>query len=278
MPTSYANVQTSNMELTPMRVTFDGVDLGGTLSNVTVSVKYGKADIKADQSGETIRDRRVNSLMVTVTTELAEIQDKDIWKVAFPHADLVTSGLNKAMYFTTQMGASDLAVSKELILHPLSKADADLSGDFKFYLAAASEESEIVYGPNDQTKLKVVWNILPDDSVQPEQFFFYGDPSIGVVPASAASPVFTGTGNGTMTGVTVFSGFTQTETITAVCVTAVANGGVFAVSGSLSGPHGLATVGVGFAVNEIAFTINDGTTDFIVGDQFTVATTAANYV
>ena len=283
MPTSSAVVTTSKMELTPMRVSFGPVgseiDLGGTLANVSVSMKYGKAEIKADQSGDTVRDRRVNSTEITVTTEIAEIRDKDLWKIVFPHAHLVDGGLSgKSMYFTANIGDSDLANAKSLILHPLSKADADKSGDYKFFKAVSSAESEITYGPGEQARLKIVWNILPDDSVQPERFFIHGDPTIGVVAAAAGTPALTGTGNGTMTGVSVFSGFTVTETITAVCVHPVTNGGVFSVSGSVSGPLGLATVGVAFVSDVIAFTINDGGTDFALNDTWTVATTAANYV
>lgn len=279
MSVSYATVTTQNMELSPMRVNFDGVDLGGTLDNVTVNVEFGKAEIKADQSGDTVRDRRVSGLNISVTTALAENRVKDNWKVVFPHAKLVDGGIaGKSMYFQAAIGDSDLANAKILILHPLSLADVDLSGDFKFFKACADAKSEIVYSPTEQTKINVVWNILPDDSVQPERFFIHGDPSIGLVAASAAAPVFVGTGNGTMTGVTVFSGVTETETITAVLIHAVANGGIFQVSGSLSGPLGNATVGVGFVSPVIAFTINDGATDFVLGDQFTVATTAANYM
>jgi hypothetical protein len=266
------------MELTPMRVNFNGVDLGGTLGNVVVSAKYSKAEIKSDQSGETVRDRRTTGVEITVTTEIAEIQLKDNWKVVFPHANLVTSGLNKMIYWTQSVGDSDLARSAILILHPLSKADADLSGDYKFFKACSIAESEITYGPGDQARLKIVWNILPDDSVNPERFMIHGDPTIGLVAASAAAPVYVGTGNGTLTGVSVFSGFTKTETITATAIHSALNDGIFQVSGSLSGPLGNATVGVGFSSPVIAFTINDGSTDFVIGDQFTIATTAANYV
>lgn len=279
MPTSNAVVTTSKMELTPMRVTFNGVDLGGTLSNVVVNTEYSKAEIKADQSGDTVRDRRTSGLNITVTTELAEIQDKDIWKVVFPHAQLVDGGLaGKQMYFVNNIGDSDLANAKPLVLHPLSKQDSDLSGDFNFYLACSDAKSEIVYSPTEQTKLKIVWNILPDDSVVPNAFFVYGDPSIGVVAASASSPVFVGTGNGTMTSVAVYSGFTKTETITVQCVGEVTNAGNFSVNGSLSGPLGIAVVGVNFSSPEISFIINDGSTDFDIGDAFTVSTVAANYV
>jgi len=279
MPTSFANVQTQKMELTPMRVTYKGVDLGGTLEGVTVNIEYQKSDILADQSGSTVRDRRVSGLNITVETSLAHIQDKEIWKKVFPHAYLVTDGLgNKQMYFTSRMGDSDLANAGELILHPLSKDDADKSGDFKFFKAAPDAKSSIVYSPTEQAKLKIIWNIMPDDSVQPERFMLHGDPAIGLINASFAAPTFVGTGDGTISGISVVNGVTKTETITAVCIATAPNGGIFQVTGSLSGPLGNATVGVGFSSPVISFLINDGSTDFALNDTFTINTTASNYV
>lgn len=277
MSLSNATITPARMELTPMRVTYNGVDLGGTLEGVSVMIETDKSEIKADQFGTSPLDKRLTGLKVTVKTTLSEVQYKANVKVLFPHQSLITSGPNQAMYFTNPVGGSDIAVAQELKLHPLSKLDADLSGDFKFYKACADEKIEAKFTADKQVGYAVTWTIYPDTSVVPARYLFMGDPSIGLVAATAGTPSFSGTGNGTMTGVSVFSGTTVTETITATCVTAVANGGVFHVSGSLSGSLGLATVGVAFVSDKIAFTINDGATDFIVGDAFTVATTAANY-
>lgn len=276
---SQAVVTTSQMELTPMRVTFDGVDLGGTLSNISFTAKYMKSNILADQSGQTIRDRRVSGIEVTLTTELTEIQNKDIWKVVFPHATKIGTGIGAlaAIKFDQNIGDSDLANAKVLTLHPLSKPDADVSTDYTFFKAVASAESTITYGPTEQARLKIVWNILPDESQVPNKFFRYGNPAIIETPAAAASAVAGGgnVGNGTVGSVSVSNSFTKTETITLSCVTAALNGGVFYITGSVSGPLGLATVGVPFASNQINLTISDGSTDFAVGDSFTIATTAA---
>jgi hypothetical protein len=174
---SFATVTTSNMELTPMRVSFDGVDLGGTLGNVVISAKYAKSNILADQSGSTVRDRRVSGVEITVTTEVSEIKNKDIWKVVFPHATLVSTG-TAALDFNDNIGDSDSANAAVLLLHPLSKADSDLTTDYTFYKAVASAESSITYGPNEQARLKIVWNILPDESATPNQFFRFGDPAV----------------------------------------------------------------------------------------------------
>jgi hypothetical protein len=280
MPLSNASVTTSNMELTPCRVTYKGVDLGGTLSNVIVRPAFEKADILADQSGTTVRDRRVSGLNIQVETELTEVELKENWKVVFPHAFLVESGGNKQITFPNNVGDGDLSNAGILILHPLNKVDADLSADHKFFKATADATSEFVFSPTDQSRLKVIWNILPDDSTTPELFYVYGDPSIGIVDATAGTPSFSGTGDGTMSPVAAYNQYTVDETITAVCVTPVVNGGIFHVAGSVSGSLGLATVGTPFVAegNEISFTINDGATDFVLNDQFDVVMTAANYV
>lgn len=181
---SYAVVTTSNMELSPMRVSYGAsgseLDLGGTLGNVVISAKYSKSNIMADQSGTTVRDRRVSGMEVTVTTELTEVANKDEWLVVFPHATKNGSGTGTAASFNflDNMGSGDQSNAKRLILHPLSKADSDKTTDYLFYKAIASADSTITYGPTEQARLKIVWNILPDDSVTPNRFFKYGDPTI----------------------------------------------------------------------------------------------------
>lgn len=171
---TFPAVTVSNMELTPMMVKFSGVDLGGTLSNVVISAKYAKAAIKADQLGTTDLDYRVTGVEITVTTELAEIKSADIWKVVFPNATLI-SGPPKAIQFNTNVGDSDLAHTGMLVLHPLSDTALGNDYDHTFWCAVASAESTITYGPTEQSKLKIVWKILPDTSVTPYRFYRMGD-------------------------------------------------------------------------------------------------------
>ncbi len=88
-------------------------------------------------------------------------------------------------------------------------------------------------------------------------------------PGTAGAPAFTGTGTGTMTGVTARVGSVP-ETISMTAIDATH----FAVTGSVSGTLGTATVGVPFTSGQIGFTIAAGGTAFVAGDKFTVATTA----
>lgn len=183
MSVSYATITPTKMELTPMRVKFkkqggSAVDLGGTSSGVTIETKFEKADIKADQMGTSVLDRRVKGLIVTVTTELLEVQNMETVEVLFPHAVIVGTTPNFALDFKSKVGESDLSVAGELTLHPLSLADANVSSDYVFKYACASAESSIVYTAENQAKMKIIWNILPDMSVTPAKFYRYGDPAL----------------------------------------------------------------------------------------------------
>jgi hypothetical protein len=271
------------MELTPARITYDGVDLGGSLSNVKINVKYMKADIMADQLGKSVLDRVVSGIEATIETELTEIKNKATWKVVFPNADKVTSGPNSTIVWRSKIGSHDLDLAKVLIIHPLSAVNGNLAQDVKAPLAVASEESGFEYGPDKQATLKIVWNVYLDTSSNPAVLLIYGDPSIGIIPASAAAPVYVGTGNGTVTAVAPASD-APTETISVLCLgDNGADTGIFSVSGSVSGPLGTATLpgtpggSVLFTSSVMSFTITDGTIDFVEGDLFTIAVTGANY-
>lgn len=279
-PVTNPALDVTKLDLGPVQVFYNGVDLGGTLDNATIKFKYDKAEMKVDQLGSTVVDRRVSGMMATVETALAEVLEKAKFKVAFPNMDLVATG-TKLVRMANKMGVSDYAQAAILRLHPINRAPADLTADWTFAKAVASEDSEFTNSPEEQKKLKAIWNIYPDFGVSGYPLFIHGDPAIGLINASAAAAVAGGgnTGNGTVGSITAYNGFTKTETITLTCVGVPgANQANFSVSGSVSGPLGIATVGVAFISNPISFTIADGTTDFVIGDSFTIATTAANYV
>lgn len=280
MTQSFSTIHPNQFELTPCRVNFKGVDLGATKGNVKVMIEEKLADLKSDQLGDTVIDRKVSGFNAKVETSLDETQLKSNWKVVFPAHHLVTDNLgNQSFYFDSQVGASMRALAGPLVLHPLSRPDTDKTGDILIYLATAEPKSDYVFSSSEQNTLKVIWDMYPDFVTTPPRFMLFGDPSIGIVPATAG-PAVAGTGNignGTVTGITVFSGSTQTESVTLLCVTP-GSGGTFFISGSQSGPLGLAKVGTTFNSAPISFLINTGATAFATNDSFTIATTAANFI
>lgn len=106
-------------------------------------------------------------------------------------------------------------------------------------------------------------------------FFIINDGATDFATSDAftlATTTYSGTGNGTITGIQP-SGTAVTETWTITCTSAAVDGGTFSVSGSTSGAQADATVGSPYDNGLIAFTINDGSTDFVVNDAFTVKVT-----
>lgn len=85
---------------------------------------------------------------------------------------------------------------------------------------------------------------------------------------SITNLVYTGTGNGAMTDMDALPAAVS-ETWTVTCTVAAAGGGTFSVTGSVTGVTADASVGTPYDNGYAQFTINDGTTDFIVGDKFT---------
>lgn len=78
------------------------------------------------------------------------------------------------------------------------------------------------------------------------------------------------TGNGTVGSITVTSGATSGNYSLEI-VEAAANGGLFEVHGPGGNLLGEGTVGEPFSAAGIAFTLGDGSADFVVGDGFSLA-------
>jgi hypothetical protein len=289
MSNSNAQINVLNIPLSPMRVKFNSVDVGGTTGDVTLSIKMKMSPIKVDQLGDSEIDDVVSGLHYSIKFVLAEVKNKDNWKIAFPSMKEIVNGGLKAIYSDAAIGDHLYPKAQQLLLHPLENVDADLSEDYLFYKASAQNASEVKYGPSKQTGLSVEFKVYPDTGTLPARYMFHGDPSIGLVAAIAGSPVAgANTGNGTLDTVSVTSGITKTETITATCVGSSGSGSEFAVSGSVSGALGVVNLPAanGSQVTflpaagspqVISFKLHQGTVQFVLNDSFTIPTTASNY-
>jgi hypothetical protein len=103
---------------------------------------------------------------------------------------------------------------------------------------------------------------------------------VGLGVGAAAIPTVVGTGNGTMSA--LFAGpDVQAGAYVVTLLTAVAHGGVFTVVApdGTALPNLTLTPGAGgtttYRTSHINFSITDGSTDFIVGDAFTITVAAA---
>lgn len=101
--------------------------------------------------------------------------------------------------------------------------------------------------------------------------FVAGDMFLYHVKAGAASSV-TGIGNGTLTLYRTLDGV-QVGTYILACTAAATNAGTFSVTAPDGTALAPATVGVRYTQGGLDFRLNDGATDFVVGDAFTIAVT-----
>lgn len=93
-----------------------------------------------------------------------------------------------------------------------------------------------------------------------------GKIEVGTVPTTGT---VVGTGNGTMTSVTGGK-FVQVGDYVATCISAGTNVAAFSVKAPDGSALPAATVAVAYTSDQLNFTINDGATDFVVGDTITV--------
>ncbi len=273
-----------DIRIGPCDVEFNGVDLGGTMEGVKFKFDPKYQDLKIDQLGDAPVDSVLISMATSCELTIAASANKDNWKIAIPYGKLNTSGSDTSFYVENKIGTQMSQFAAVLILHPSNLSSGDLSENIKAYKAIVKSAFEVEFGPTKQRGLKIMIDFLPDFSVSPARYFIFGDPSIGAIAASAGSAVAgTNTGNGTLTAITAGSK-TVTETITATCIGI--NGShhsAWKVEGAVTGAIGTVTLtggagGTGaFTSSYVNFTLTDGTTDFVVGDLFTIAMVGANY-
>lgn len=100
------------------------------------------------------------------------------------------------------------------------------------------------------------------DDEQPETFV-----SLGVPQHVVGSTIFTGMGDGTLTGITASSTAVKPQSFTVTFTSS----STFTVRGSISGYAGTGTVGVPFTSTRVNFTVTAGSTPFESGDAFQFA-------
>lgn len=170
-----AAITVPDLDIGPCKVLFDGVDLGATLDNVVISMKYDKAPMKADQTGTLVLDDAVSGMEITVKTSIAETRRKALWAAMFPSADLAGVAPNDHLTFADKVALRSLSRAKVLILKPMVENAVTLDLDHYFYKALPTEESVLTKGPGEQDKLPIVWRIYPDTSVLPFRLYRFGD-------------------------------------------------------------------------------------------------------
>lgn len=264
-----------------------GVD-AGLVSGVKVTLKEDVKEVKTDQLGTMPANHFNVGMLASGELTFDEFTPTQL-KKAFPQAALVTSGGVTQLSFGKQIGSDYFSIAQALLFIPTSDDTAYAGRHLLLHKVAFMGDASVEYGPEKKITIKAKFQCYPDLTQNPGQWIgYFGDPSAGALVhavAAAAVPGGSNTGNGTVSNEAANDTFSKTETWTLVCIKASAGGGIFSVTGSVTGARGNATVGSSYASNsitpgnsELLCKVNAGGVDYIVGDSFTIAVTAANYV
>jgi hypothetical protein len=276
-----------NIFVSAAAILVDGVDVG-LVSGVKITLKEVTTPVHSDQFGKYVLNDFFVGHEATGECTFDEFNPSKM-KLAFPQSALTNAGAVYKLSMGKQIGDDYLSIAKSFQIIPMNDDLTNKQRNYYFWKGVFTGESTIEWKPDGKLMLKAKMKFYIDAS-QPSgvQLGYMGDPAGGsIVHASLAAAVAGGgnVGNGTVSGLAASDLFTKTETWTLSCIHTVTNGGVFAVSGSVTGARGNATVGSAYTSNsitpgnsEISLTINDGAVDFALGDSFTIAATAANYV
>lgn len=284
-PALSGNVQ--SFFVSAAQVLFNNVDVGFA-SKINVKIKHETTDVKTDQLGKTLANQFYVGDLISVEMMLDELTAARL-KTAYPFAKLLTTGPAARITWGADIGGDFFSKAFLLNIKPTVDDVDFLNRNFFFYKAAPVGDSEVKMTPDGKTEIKVTFHCFPDLSKPEGEFFgYFGDIAAGNIVHAAFGSVTPGGGNvggGTLGTIVVSDDFTVTETWTATCIHASAGGGIFAVSGSVTGARGNATVGATFHSNsinpansEVSFLISDGTPDFAIGDTFSFPVTSKNYV
>ncbi len=175
MGASQSTITVGNFDIGPAQVLFNGTDLGGTSGNVKIKFKYDKKVLTADQTGpKTMLDFAVTGMECSIETEFQETRNKTNFQALFPNAVLVTTSGHSYIDFKDATAVRQLQYAAPLQLHPLEEALS--SNDYDWYLPM--DDSEYTFGPEQQAKLKIHWNVLLDLTVSPGRMFRVGNHSL----------------------------------------------------------------------------------------------------
>lgn len=276
----------SSILVTSAQLKVGGVDVG-LVSNVSIKIKEETTEVMSDQTGKMPLNDFYIGHVASGECEFDEFTAVKM-KKAFPQALLVVDGDAARLSFGKQIGYDYRSIAAEFLVIATSDETTVLTRRFRFWLGVFIGDADVKYGPNGKLTFKAKMKFYPDTTKTPGEWLGdMGDPTAGSLVASYADAAVAGggnTGGGTVGSISTNDTFTKNETWTLTCIKAVAAGGIFSVTGSVTGARGNATVGSAYHSNiispsnsEINFTVNDGSPDFAVGDSFTIVTHEAEY-
>lgn len=180
------------IKLGPCKVTYattPATEIDKTIGGVDFSAVPIYKEIKLDQTGQGVYDKRIVGWDVKAVIRMAESTYENIKAMSAGLVE-IDGGAKKKLH-DAQLGVSMREGAKKLTIHPLENADADVSDDIVIYLAAPDTPVDLKYNYENERVLEVTMIGYPDvDSGKnpgdPDVYFCIGDESAVATPSAEA--------------------------------------------------------------------------------------------
>jgi hypothetical protein len=150
---------TQNVKIGVCKITFGGTDLGYTKGGVEVEVATETHQVTVDQFGNTPISEYIMGRTIKVTAPLAETTVENMAMI-MPGTTVATG----VATVTTGVGTDLRGIAQELVLHPISLPEIDLSEDLVIPLAATAGAMTFAYKLDDERVFNVEFNGYPDET------------------------------------------------------------------------------------------------------------------
>lgn len=168
-------VTASNMLLEPMTVTFNSVDLGGTVGGVEVSIAHEGLPLNADQWYGMPRGELQTNIQVEVSMTLSELTAATWQDVMAFVGDTHTPSMGTAVegFGTSKLGTDVFTSAAQLKLKPVGAAND--ARNLTFHKAIPIPES-ISYSGTDLSTMSLTFRCIPDATLDTSiSVFCFGD-------------------------------------------------------------------------------------------------------
>ncbi len=154
----------SKIKYKPVRVIFDGLDLGVTDAPVEFERTMNTKEVTCDQYGDDVLAEFFQSESLAVKAVFKEI-DSNVTKKLFGGVNEIFTpdgGTEVIGGGTSKAGTNLASVAKKLVLRPLNASDSDHSEDICFWLAYAKLTESLKYSGGEEFKYGIEFKPIID--------------------------------------------------------------------------------------------------------------------
>ena len=167
----------ANIKVEPMKVLFNGVDVGCTDGDISFNITEETLDITCHQEGAQILDKKRTAINMEVSIVLKEVSTAQLETLfRFAGQNYTPSGGTQIVGIgTKKIGTSQFDDAKKLILHPVGAAALDYDRDHTWFKAYPIINNVTFSGENPVLVDVTFAVFVEEDNVSEADIYVFGD-------------------------------------------------------------------------------------------------------